>query len=256
MGGRQITIDRSRFPADVVKVRTRQDHLEDPYLWRTRLISRLRLDDGEPPRDYDDLRARRDEHWTWVGAREADGRAVVRHLRKKWQVPRFLHTLLMGSPDSRLVMKHACGVKECVNPDHFDLVGRGSWQSPASTAATLGTCGRCEHPATLAGDDSTLLGEDDRREHEATWHRCPNCREVYELARHEPPRRLTAREVHSECIECRDPWRLTRREATAVRDSDELYACPLCARFYGFADSEPPRLVPRAQAIRMFGTRI
>jgi uncharacterized C2H2 Zn-finger protein len=251
-GAGAITTDRSRFPADVIKIRKRQDHLEDPYLWRTRLISRIRLDDGEPPRNYDDLRARRDEHWTWVGAREADGRAVVRHLRKKLQVSRFLHTLIRGTPDPRLVMKHACGVMECVNPDHFDLVSRGSWQSLTSKQSPPGDCGRCVDPATLSDDESTLMGEDDRRDHEAAWHRCPDCGEVYELARHETPRRLTPREVRSECIGCRDPWRLTRQEAVAARDDDEVYGCPLCARLYWFAVGESPRACSRAQVAQAF----
>lgn len=68
-------------------------------------------------------------HWRWTGAKEKDGRPVLRiHTRKK-QARRVLWALYRGgAPDTRKVVHVTCGQRECVNPLHTALMWKGSWQ--------------------------------------------------------------------------------------------------------------------------------
>lgn len=73
-----------------------------------------------------------DLHWLWTGAKEQDGRPVLRVNKRKEQARRVLWALYRGGvPDTRLVVKVVCDRPGCVNPRHFDLLRRGSWQQPS-----------------------------------------------------------------------------------------------------------------------------
>lgn len=75
-----------------------------------------------------DPQRNRDSHWFWLGAHEADGRAVVQIQRKKRQVRRVLWTIFRNSPSVEKVIKGTCEAQSCVNPWHAVMVKRGSWQ--------------------------------------------------------------------------------------------------------------------------------
>lgn len=67
-------------------------------------------------------------HWLWTGARETDGRPVMRLHNQKRQAKRVLWTEYRnGNPDTRRVILTHCERDGCVNPLHADLVKRGTW---------------------------------------------------------------------------------------------------------------------------------
>lgn len=81
-------------------------------------------------------REHQDAHWFWLGARESDGRAVVRIQRSKRQVSRVLWALFRGAPSVEKVVRRTCDARGCINPWHASCVPRGSWQTdPGRVAA-------------------------------------------------------------------------------------------------------------------------
>lgn len=122
---------RGKYPAEHFLLPGRQDHLEDKWLWRTRLIGRLLIESlGRPPADYAELssEAVKDSHWLWTGARQSDGRAVVRISGAVRSARRVVWTLIRRGTDTRRVVHRTCDEPRCVNPWHAEMVKQGSWQ--------------------------------------------------------------------------------------------------------------------------------
>jgi hypothetical protein len=94
----------------------------------------------------------RESHWLWLGARESDGRAVVRIDRRKRQVSRVLWALFREAPTVERVVKRTCEHEGCVNPWHATLMRRGSWQvDPQARADEARTILRMLDEANLSG---------------------------------------------------------------------------------------------------------
>lgn len=134
--------DRGKYPADVVSLPDQSSWFwrHNPEKWRRSLYGRLLLEGKGDGRTLLELVAGRDltlrqirdeygtDHWLWTGARQADGRAVIRIKGKRPPVTRVLWTMFRGgNPDTRLVAHRTCDHTECVNPMHAELVKRGSW---------------------------------------------------------------------------------------------------------------------------------
>lgn len=92
------------------------------------LPSNLRRRESAPPSREDALAlvefADTGEHWYWLGDFAQDGIdpwPVIRDEHGTWQAMR----VLLPIPDgARVHHVNACGLRTCVNPDHWRLVSR------------------------------------------------------------------------------------------------------------------------------------
>lgn len=59
--------------------------------------------------------------WLWTGATNSYGYGMVYGHRRALSAHRVAYVVHNGSFDSDLVVRHACDVRCCINPDHLSL---------------------------------------------------------------------------------------------------------------------------------------
>jgi hypothetical protein len=145
--------DRSQYPANHFTLPARKPHLQDDTPWLTSLVARLHVVSlDRPAHNYAELRQHPESHWLWTGARQSDGRAVVRMHRQVRSVPRVLMKQVRNGADTRRVVKRTCDERRCVNPWHAEMMKRGSWQSePAEDRAESAPVGLSRLEAAALG---------------------------------------------------------------------------------------------------------
>lgn len=82
--------------------------------------------------------------WVWTGCLN-HGYGQVSIDGKRWQVHRYVYTILVGPIPEGLVIDHTCRNKACANPSHLRAVS----QSANVTAGLTHACGHDEwyiHP--------------------------------------------------------------------------------------------------------------
>ena len=63
--------------------------------------------------------------WEWTGSCDSSGYANVKMHGKIVLVHRYVHDRMIGPIDGDLTVDHLCkGLRNCVNPAHFELVSR------------------------------------------------------------------------------------------------------------------------------------
>lgn len=60
--------------------------------------------------------------WVWVGALSKNGYGVFNASKKNSDLAhRYLYTLIFGKMSQKLVIRHLCGNKKCVRPEHLKV---------------------------------------------------------------------------------------------------------------------------------------
>lgn len=60
--------------------------------------------------------------WTWLGTLQNNGYASISYMGRSHVGHRLTYTLLVGQIPKGLEVDHLCRVRECVNPEHFEIV--------------------------------------------------------------------------------------------------------------------------------------
>jgi len=61
------------------------------------------------------------ECWIWDGCRDQDGYGQF-HYQKTVRAHRFIYEYIYGPIPDGMTVHHNCGIRECVNPDHLELL--------------------------------------------------------------------------------------------------------------------------------------
>lgn len=93
-----------------------------------------------------------DTCWLWVGAKDGGRYGIIRVAGKNIKAHRATYEILLGKIPDGLTVDHLCRNRECVNPDHMELVTnkenilRGT--APSAMFAKRSTCNH-GHPFSL-----------------------------------------------------------------------------------------------------------
>lgn len=68
------------------------------------------------------LRGIGDDHWMWLGAKNADGYGVLSYCYRTHLVHRLTYSWLVSPIPDGLQIDHLCRVRDCVNPAHMEPV--------------------------------------------------------------------------------------------------------------------------------------
>jgi CRP-like cAMP-binding protein len=85
---------------------------------------------GAPPRGLplkqrlDDHTRRSDGCWEWTGPKDRDGYAKLSVNRKAMLAARLVYRLHHGDLPEGMIVRHKCGHRSCVNPEHLFLTPR------------------------------------------------------------------------------------------------------------------------------------
>jgi hypothetical protein len=175
---------RSKYPAE--HFRAGFEH---------RLVGRLHVDAlGRIAETWDELtkETAKSSHWRWTGAKQPDGRAVVRIDGSVRMVTRVLWKAVhfQVGADVRRVVHRTCDEPDCVNPWHAELVKRGSWQvTEESVRRKQQRCKACRDPWDLEEDRDQRVAFDEGT-YASLW-RCATCDSLYILPMHGDPERVT-----------------------------------------------------------------
>ena len=60
--------------------------------------------------------------WFWKAVARRDGYCPVTYQGKKWYAHRLVYTLQVGPIPDDLELDHLCKTRQCVNPEHLELV--------------------------------------------------------------------------------------------------------------------------------------
>lgn len=60
--------------------------------------------------------------WLWTAGKTKDGYGIMSWAKTTWTAHKISHTLLVGEVPAGMQIDHLCNVRNCVNPDHLEIV--------------------------------------------------------------------------------------------------------------------------------------
>jgi hypothetical protein len=114
--------------------------------------------------------------WLWIGCRLPSGYGKLRRKGKDWLAHRFIYTNLVGPIPEGLTIDHLCRVRNCVNPEHMELVTQG--ENTLRGESVSGLAARkthCPQGHEYSGDNLILQKNGHRK--------CRFCVQVYDRKR-------------------------------------------------------------------------